>query len=66
MAVLGANRDELRSRNELKKMTDVSRVTLSRILGKFEDREWIERTNGRLSRATFILCQSVPNRTDDD
>lgn len=44
--VLDAIRDAPRTRAELKEMTDVSRVTLSRILANFEDRGWIERTNG--------------------
>lgn len=35
-----------RSRRELRDSTDISRVTLSRVLSNFEDRGWIERTNG--------------------
>lgn len=46
LGVLDAIEDEPRTRNDLKEMVDVSRVTLSRILSNFEDREWIERTNG--------------------
>lgn len=39
--------DEIpRSRRELRDSTDISRVTLSRVLSNFEDRGWIERTNG--------------------
>lgn len=47
VGVLDAIQEEPRTRNELKEITDVSRVTLSRILSSFEDRGWIERTNGR-------------------
>lgn len=34
-------------RHELRDLTDVSRVTLSRVLSSFEDRGWIERSDGR-------------------
>ncbi len=36
-----------RTRNELKKLTDISRFTLSRALSDFGDREWIERVGKR-------------------
>lgn len=45
--VLDAIQEESRTRRELKGLTDVSRVTLSRILANFEDRGWINRTNGK-------------------
>lgn len=44
--VLDAIRTAPRSRDELREDTDVSRVTLSRILADFEDRRWIARRNG--------------------
>lgn len=44
--VLDAIRTAPRSRQELREDTDVSRVTLSRILGDLEDRHWITRRNG--------------------
>lgn len=46
LRVLDAIADCPRSRTELKDSTDVSRVTLSRMLSNFEDRGWIDRTNG--------------------
>jgi predicted transcriptional regulator len=36
-----------RTRDDLKSATDVSRVTLSRILSELEDRNWIVRSDGR-------------------
>lgn len=44
--VLDAVRTQPRSRDELLALSDVSRVTMSRILGDFEDREWLIRVNG--------------------
>lgn len=43
--VLDLIRAAPRTRDDLKEATDVSRVTLSRILGELEDRNWIERPN---------------------
>lgn len=45
--VLAAVADGPRSRTELKELTDVSRVTLSRILSDLEDRGWIVRETGQ-------------------
>lgn len=50
LAVLTAIRDEPRPRQELRGVTDASRVTLSRILRDFEDREWIDHVDGRYRR----------------
>lgn len=47
VTVLDAIDERPRERHELRELTDVSRVTLSRVLANFEDRGWIERTNGR-------------------
>jgi predicted transcriptional regulator len=47
MAVLDAICETPRTRDELKESTDASRTTLSRMLADFEDRGWVERTNGR-------------------
>lgn len=60
LEVLDAIHEESRTRNELKEMTDVSRVTLSRLLGNFEDRGWIERRNGRYettSIGSFVVTE---------
>lgn len=46
IAVLATIDDDSPTRTELKQTTSVSRVTLSRILSNFEDRDWIVRTNG--------------------
>lgn len=45
--VLAAIQEEPRSRDELKRTTDASRTTLSRMLAAFEDRGWIDRANGQ-------------------
>lgn len=45
--VLDAIHEAPRTRNELKRMTDASRTTLSRMLADFEDRDWIVRSNSR-------------------
>lgn len=44
MHVLQLLHRDTRTRNELSEATDVSRVTLSRILSDLEDRNWIERS----------------------
>lgn len=46
VTVLDAIDERPRERHELRELTGVSRVTLSRMLAEFEDRSWIERTNG--------------------
>ena len=45
--LLDAIYEDTRTRHDLKELTDVSRVTLSRFLSTFEERGWIERTNGQ-------------------
>lgn len=45
--VLDAIRLEPRTRDDLRELTDVSRVTLSRTLADLEEREWIVRRNGQ-------------------
>lgn len=45
--VFDAIRTTPRTRHELRERTDASRVTLSRILGDLEDRNWIARVDGR-------------------
>ncbi len=45
--ILEGIREEPRTRNELKELTEASRFTLSRILADFEDRGWIERDGKR-------------------
>jgi predicted transcriptional regulator len=60
LEVLDAIHQDPRTRTELKELTDVSRVTLSRILANFEDRGWIERTNGgyeATSRGSFVATE---------
>ncbi len=60
LAVLDAIHGESRTRKELKEMTDISRVTLSRILANFEDRGWIERRNGQYeatSKGSFVATE---------
>jgi predicted transcriptional regulator len=60
LAVLDAICEGSRTRNELKGLTDVSRVTLSRILANLEGRGWIERRNGRYeatSRGSFVATE---------
>lgn len=55
--VLTAISESPRERHELGEVTDVSRVTLSRILANLEGRDWIERTNGRYvatDRGSFV------------
>lgn len=62
LAVLGAIQEEPRTNNDLKEMTDVSRVTLSRILANFEDRGWVERTNGKFeatSKGSYVTSELV-------
>lgn len=44
--VLDAIHEAPQSQRDLRELTDVSRVTLSRTLANFEDRGWVERTNG--------------------
>lgn len=46
LTVLQSINEERRSRRELKELTDISRVTLSRVLSNFEERGWIARTSG--------------------
>lgn len=45
--VLEAIHETPHSQRDLRELTDVSRVTLSRILANFEGRGWIEQTNGQ-------------------
>lgn len=47
VAVLDAIHEAPRTRDELKDLAPASRTTLSRMLSDFEDRGWIDRTNGR-------------------
>lgn len=46
LKVLQSIHRDARTRDELKEVTEISRVTLSRVLANFEEREWIERKNG--------------------
>lgn len=58
--VLDAIHEAPRERHELADVTDVSRVTLSRILANLEGRDWIERTNGRYEatpRGAFVAAE---------
>lgn len=59
--VLEALADGPRNRTELKERTDVSRVTLSRILSDLEEREWIIRDAGQFAATTRgkIVAQQV-------
>lgn len=50
--VLEALTDTPRTRDELKELTDVSRVTLSRILSDLEERGWITREAGQFEATT--------------
>lgn len=47
VTVLEALHEAPRTQPELRELTDVSRVTLSRVLANFEGRGWVERTDGR-------------------
>lgn len=58
--VLDAINEGSRTRNDLRELTAVSRVTLSRILANFEDRGWVERRNGRYeitSEGAFVATE---------
>lgn len=58
--VLDALYEAPKERHELAEVTDVSRVTLSRILANLEGRDWIERTNGRYEateRGAFVAAE---------
>lgn len=60
LKVLDLIRTAPRTRDDLKEATDVSRVTLSRILGELEDRDWIERTDHRYEatpRGAFVAAE---------
>ena len=46
VTVLESLADGRRSRSELADATGASQATLGRILGDFEDREWVRRTEG--------------------
>lgn len=67
LRVLESINEAPRSRRDLKEITDVSRVTLSRVLSNFEDRGWVERTNGDYeitSEGSFVateLAQLIGN-----
>lgn len=55
--VLSSLRDEPRSRDDLLSLSDVSRVTMSRILRDFEERGWLVRVNGEYestSKGAFV------------
>lgn len=58
--VLDLIRTAPRTRDDLKETTDVSRVTLTRILNELEDHNWIERTNHRYEptpRGAFVAAE---------
>jgi predicted transcriptional regulator len=58
--VLDGIRTEPRTRDELRELTDASRVTLGRILTDFEERDWIVRTGRRYEatpRGAFIVAE---------
>lgn len=60
LTVLHALDEEPRDREELMALTDVSRVTLSRFLGNFEERGWIERTDGEYrttAAGSFVVAE---------
>lgn len=60
LKVLKAIQEKPRSRRTLREMTDVSRVTLSRMLDTFEDRGWVKRTNGEFkltSEGSYVASE---------
>lgn len=60
LRVLRSIQEADRTRDELKEVTDISRVTLSRVLASFEERGWIERKNGdyeATSEGAFVATE---------
>lgn len=60
VVALDAIRAEPRTRDELRELTDASRVTLGRILTDFEERDWIVRVDRHYettSRGAFIAAE---------